>query len=924
MGDNLHHALAARLVAVPRLGGGNHVDLAGSGQPLEKGRAGGEHLRVDGGDGQLDLPTGGHVHFRPAGPDGADGVHDLLHGLLLGGEGTGGVVHRPRGLHQEFALLAGHVGQSLVDLLGDEGHEGVQELQQLDEDVAEDVLGVLRALALHPGLGQLDIPVAVGVPDEVVDLGGGHAQLVGVQVLGDLLDESVQLGEDPFVLQLQLSGQLHLVDGQVHHDEPAGVPDLVGEVAHGLAFLLIEAHVVARAVAGDEVEAQGVRAVLVGDLQGVNAVAQGFGHLPALAVPDQAVDQNFFKGVLLHLLAAGEDHPGNPEEDDIIAGDQHAGRVKVVQLRRLLRPAQGGEGPQGGGEPGVQHVGVPLDICAAALGALGGVLPVHGDVAAVRAGPGGDLVAPPQLAGDAPVVDVLHPVGVSLAETLGDELDFALVDHPQGLLGQGFHHDEPLGGNQGLHVTAAAVTGSYVVAVVLRLDQIALFLQVLHQLLTALVAVHAVVGTAVFVDPAVVADDPDGFQVVPEAHLEVIGVVGGGHLHRAGAKAQLHVIIRYNGDLAVHDGQDAGLAHQVLESLVLRVHGHAGVAHHGFGAGGGYHQIAAAVGQRVANVPQVAWLIHILHLRVGEGGGAVGAPVDDAAALVNEALVVQFTEGLSNRLGAAIVHSEPGPVPVGGDTQLALLLHDAGAVFVFPVPDPLQKFLPAQVVAGDALALAQLLLHLDLGGNARMVRAGEVQGFIALHPLIADQHVLEGVVHGVAHVELSGDVGGRHDDGEGLFVRVRLGVKTARVHPRLVDFPLYLLGLIGLWQFFFHGILLYLVSSFRCYFFPETGGEFRRVSFGQVLLLQQNGLLSAAEEQPEPFRLINGGHFAVGNRLLLSSRKDSEARLVKAQLRAVLREGPVNAPPLGEQAGRLLPAGGGRGGGSFFPCKAEA
>ena len=83
-------------------------------------------------------------------------------------------------------------------------HKGVQELQHLDEDVAEDVLGVLRTLALHPGLGQLDIPVTVGVPDKVVDLGGGHAQLVGVQILGDLPDEAVQPGKDPLVLQLQL------------------------------------------------------------------------------------------------------------------------------------------------------------------------------------------------------------------------------------------------------------------------------------------------------------------------------------------------------------------------------------------------------------------------------------------------------------------------------------------------------------------------------------------------------------------------------------------------------------------------------------------------------------------------------------------------------------------------------------------------
>ena len=170
------------------------------------------------------------------------------------------------------------MGQSLPDLLGDEGHEGVQELEHVGEHIAQHLLSpdlAVLVLPLQAGLGQLDIPVAVVVPDEVIDLLGGHTQLIPVHVVGDLRDDPVELGENPLVLQLQLLGQLTLVDGQVHHQEAAGVPDLVGEVAHSLTPLGVEAHVVAGAVAGDQVEAQGVGAVLVGDLQGVDAVAQG-------------------------------------------------------------------------------------------------------------------------------------------------------------------------------------------------------------------------------------------------------------------------------------------------------------------------------------------------------------------------------------------------------------------------------------------------------------------------------------------------------------------------------------------------------------------------------------------------------------------------------------------------------------------------
>ena len=116
--------------------------------------------------------------------------------------------------------------------------------------------------------------------------------------------------------------------------------------------------------------------------------------------------------VILHfhcicgLLAGGEDHPGHPEEYDVVAGDQHVGGIEVVQVGGLLRPAQGGEGPQGGGEPGVQHVRVPGEVGAAAVLADLRVLPGAGHLAAVGAVPHRDLVAPPELAGDAPVVDL--------------------------------------------------------------------------------------------------------------------------------------------------------------------------------------------------------------------------------------------------------------------------------------------------------------------------------------------------------------------------------------------------------------------------------------------------------------------------------------------------------------------------------------
>ena len=325
--------------------------------------------------------------------------------------------------------------------------------------------------------------------------------------------------------------------------------------------------------------------------------------------------------------------------------------------------------------------------------ALGRVGARDGHVAAVVAVPGGDLVAPPELAGDAPVVAVLHPVHINFGEALRDELHLAVAHGADGLRRQRLHLHEPLRGDERLHVVVAAVAGADVVAVILGLDQVARRFQVGHDLLAALVAVEPLVLPAVFVDGAVVGDDADDLQIVALAHLEVVGVVGGGHLHRAGAEADLAVLVPDDGDLAPDQRQDAALADEVLKLLVLRVDGHAGVAQHGLRPGGGHGDEAAAVRERIADVPQVAGLVLVLHLRVGKRGEAVGAPVDDAAALVDEALFVEGAEGLAHGPGAHVVHGEAAAGPVAGGAEGLLLLHDAAAVLLLPGPDALQELL---------------------------------------------------------------------------------------------------------------------------------------------------------------------------------------------------------------------------------------
>ena len=181
----------------------------------------------------------------------------------------------------------------------------------------------------------------------------------------------------------------------------------------------------------------------------------------------------------------------------------------------------------------------------------------------------------------------------------------------------------------------------------------------------------------------------------------------------------------------------------------------------------------------------------------------VGAPVDHAVAAVDQPLVVQTDKDLLDGVGAALVHREALTLPVAGAAQLFQLADNAAAISVFPCPGALQKAIAAQHFFGQAL-LAHGGNHLGFGGNGSMVGARHPQSGIALHALVAGQDILPGFVHGVAHVQLAGNIRRRHYDGERLFAAVDLGVEIALIAPFLVNSILCAFGIILLGEFFCH------------------------------------------------------------------------------------------------------------------------
>ncbi len=193
-------------------------------------------------------------------------------------------------------------------------------------------------------------------------------------------------------------------------------------------------------------------------------------------------------------------------------------------------------------------------------------------------------------------------------------------------------------------------------------------------------------------------------------------------------------------------------------------------------------------------------LLLVLHLNIRKGCPAHRAPVDDALALIDQALFIQPDKHLPHRPGAALVQGEALPAPVAAGAHAPQLLGDAPAVFLLPLPGPLQKALPPQVFFADAFFF-HLIHNPGLGGDGGVVRARQPQGGIPQHPVIADEDVLHGGIPGVAHVELSCDVGRGHHDAIGLFFRVHLGDKDPRGLPGRVGLLLHLLGVIGFRHF---------------------------------------------------------------------------------------------------------------------------
>ena len=208
-------------------------------------------------------------------------------------------------------------------------------------------------------------------------------------------------------------------------------------------------------------------------------------------------------------------------------------------------------------------------------------------------------MAPPQLARDAPGLDILHPVEIGLLPVLGDEFGLAVAHGGNRRFRQFLGVHVPLVGEIRLDHDIGAVAVRDDVRVRLDFLNQPHFLQTRDDRLARSEAIGAVqrerrievgrlrhardeVRIILQLKLSLDAEDIDLRQVVPLADLEIAEVVRRCNLHGTRTLLRVGNLVADNRNLAPNQRQDCIGPDQRLVAIVVRVHRNGGVAQHSF------------------------------------------------------------------------------------------------------------------------------------------------------------------------------------------------------------------------------------------------------------------------------------------------------------------------------------------------------
>ncbi len=228
-------------------------------------------------------------------------------------------------------------------LLRDEGHKRMEQLDHLLVDLDGESNFLLVRLFAESRLDQLEIPIAVIFPEKLIDVPESLVQPIALERRFHLADRGVETVQNPALNQLKvlertatpvIAAVLHKLTKYVE-----GIPDLIREVAAHFELRRIELDVLSLRAQDRQGKTDGVGAVLADHVERIDAVAEALRHPPAEFILDHPRNEDVAVRLLAHAIVAGHNHPRNPEKEDVIARDENLPRVEVLQVFRFLRPS---------------------------------------------------------------------------------------------------------------------------------------------------------------------------------------------------------------------------------------------------------------------------------------------------------------------------------------------------------------------------------------------------------------------------------------------------------------------------------------------------------------------------------------------------------------------------------------------------------
>ena len=208
-------------------------------------------------------------------------------------------------------------------------------------------------------------------------------------------------------------------------------------------------------------------------------------------------------------------------------------------------------------------------------------------------------MAPPELARDAPGLDVAHPLEIGVLPLWRHEAGAPVLDRADRLFGQRLGVGVPLVAQHRLDRGLRALAVGHAVPDFFDFLDQARGLEVREHALARDEPVEAAIGFRhLVVEPALGIEDADHLEAVAAADLEVVEVVAGRDLDRARALLRVGIGVGDDRQAAADERQDRVPADQPLVARIVGMDRDRGVAEHGLGPRGRDRDVVARSGPR--------------------------------------------------------------------------------------------------------------------------------------------------------------------------------------------------------------------------------------------------------------------------------------------------------------------------------------